>query len=120
MKDSEKQAGKAKILTVDDDSIINLLYDKHLSSQYEVFSATSGEEAIDTYHMVQPDLILLDVEMALEFAHNSPKHRCPVGTIRGSANKVHYQKLFRMQLTISNRPVSQKGRFTNTRFTQYY
>lgn len=63
MNDSEKQAGKARILTVDDDSIINFLYDKHLSSQYEVFSATSGEEAIDTYQMVQPDLILLDVEM---------------------------------------------------------
>ena len=63
MKHSEKQATKAKILTVDDDSIINFLYEKHLSSQYEVFSATSGEEAIDACQMEPPDLILLDVEM---------------------------------------------------------
>lgn len=63
MKGSEEQATRAKILTVDDDSIINFLYEKHLSSQYEIFSATSGEEAIDTCQMVQPDLILLDVEM---------------------------------------------------------
>jgi len=52
-----------KILTVDDDSMINEFYGAVLSSEYEVFSATSGAEAINACQMVPPDLILLDVDM---------------------------------------------------------
>jgi len=57
------RATKGKILTVDDDAMINTFYGAVLSAQYEVFSATSGEEGIDACQMAQPDLILLDVEM---------------------------------------------------------
>lgn len=54
---------QAKILVVDDDSMIRSFYDLVLSQQYEVHAAASGEEAIDACSMVMPDLVLLDVEM---------------------------------------------------------
>lgn len=57
------KGSKPKILTVDDDNMINEFYVAILSQDYEVFSATSGAEAINACQMVPPDLVLLDVEM---------------------------------------------------------
>ena len=57
------QGSKPKVLTVDDDEMITAFYGAILSSQYEVFFAKSGAEAIDACRTVSPDIILLDVEM---------------------------------------------------------
>ncbi len=52
-----------KILIVDDE-IMNLALEKHaLSGEYEVTSATSGEEALQCLEEEIPDMILLDIEM---------------------------------------------------------
>lgn len=58
-----KKSSLAKVLTVDDDSMIAEFYNAILSQHYEVHAASSGEEAIEVCEMVMPDLILLDVEM---------------------------------------------------------
>lgn len=57
------QGKLARILTVDDDSIIAAFYEAVLSPHYDVHTAGSGEEAIEACNMLMPDLILLDVEM---------------------------------------------------------
>ncbi len=54
---------KLKLLVVDDDEMLRAFYSAVLSFGYEVFTAASGEEAIDTFSMIQPEIILLDIEM---------------------------------------------------------
>ena len=55
---------KKKILMVDDDEIQLMTAEAMLMSQYLIFTARSGKEAIDYFlHGQIPDLILLDIMM---------------------------------------------------------
>ncbi len=53
-----------KILLVDDDESIQLLYHEELEDAgYEVASARNGEEALEKFDSDQPDLVILDIQM---------------------------------------------------------
>lgn len=53
-----------KILLVDDEESIHLLYRDELEEVgYEVHSALSGDEALNTMEIIKPDLIILDINM---------------------------------------------------------
>lgn len=53
-----------KILLVDDEDSIHLLYREELEDEgYEVHSALSGEAALDQLKIIQPDLVILDINM---------------------------------------------------------
>jgi len=55
---------KKKILLVDDEESIHLLYREELEEAgYEVHSAMSGEEALEKLPGVAPDLVILDINM---------------------------------------------------------
>lgn len=53
-----------KILVVDDEQNIRFLYKEELEEEgYSVELARNGEEALEKYPVVQPDLITLDIKM---------------------------------------------------------
>jgi DNA-binding response OmpR family regulator len=53
-----------KILVVDDDPAIRLLYKEELEDEgYEVIVASSGEEALKLFDEENPDLVTLDILM---------------------------------------------------------
>ena len=53
-----------KILVVDDDKRIQLLYQAELEEEgYEVFIAGSGTEALEKFDEIEPDLVTLDILM---------------------------------------------------------
>ncbi len=53
-----------KILLVDDEESIHLLYRDELEEVgYEVHSALSGDEALNTLEIIKPDLVILDINM---------------------------------------------------------
>ena len=53
-----------KILLVDDEESIHILYREELEGQgYEVHSAMSGEEALRLVPELSPDLVVLDIQM---------------------------------------------------------
>ncbi len=53
-----------KILLVDDEESIHLLYRDELEEAgYEVHSALSGDEALNTLEIIKPDLVILDINM---------------------------------------------------------
>ncbi|MDH4320357.1 MAG: response regulator [Desulfobulbaceae bacterium] len=53
-----------KILLVDDEDSIHLLYREELEEEgYEVHSALSGEEALEKLKIIHPDLVILDINM---------------------------------------------------------
>jgi DNA-binding response OmpR family regulator len=53
-----------KILLVDDDEGIQLLYREELEEDgYEVHSALTGEDALQKLMIVSPDLVILDIKM---------------------------------------------------------
>jgi two-component system, response regulator, stage 0 sporulation protein F len=53
-----------KILLVDDEESIHLLYREELEEEgYEVHSALSGEEALEKLKIIKPDLVILDINM---------------------------------------------------------
>jgi DNA-binding response OmpR family regulator len=53
-----------KILLVDDEESIHLLYREELEEDgYEVHSALSGEEALEKLGIISPDLVILDINM---------------------------------------------------------
>ncbi len=55
---------KKKILLVDDEDSIHLLYREEFEEEgYEVHSALSGEEALDKLKIIAPDLVILDINM---------------------------------------------------------
>ncbi len=55
---------KKKILIVDDEESIHLLYKEELEEEgYKVFSAMSGEEGLKLFEEEQPDLVILDINM---------------------------------------------------------
>jgi len=53
-----------KILLVDDEDSIHLLYREELEEEgYEVHSALSGEEGLAQLKIIVPDLVILDINM---------------------------------------------------------
>lgn len=53
-----------KILLVDDEESIHLLYREEFEEEgYEVHSALSGEEALEKIKIITPDLVILDINM---------------------------------------------------------
>ena len=53
-----------KILLVDDEENIHLLYREELEDAgYEVHSAMNGEEALKAHTDLRPDLVILDINM---------------------------------------------------------
>ncbi|CCO11759.2 MULTISPECIES: response regulator transcription factor [Carnobacterium] len=51
-----------KILIVDDEPKILEIVDAYLiSKNYSVYKATSGKEALEKYHFISPDLVILDL-----------------------------------------------------------
>ncbi|MDP3938336.1 MAG: ATP-binding protein [Deltaproteobacteria bacterium] len=62
--DPEVPARRPRILVVDDTNFDRQLIRDHLEPLcYEVFDAKDGQEAIDRFEEIDPDLVLLDVEM---------------------------------------------------------
>ncbi|MGI2189081.1 diguanylate cyclase [Shewanella oncorhynchi] len=54
---------KGKIVIVDDQPLNIKILHQLFSDEYELFMATNGEQAIAICQKVQPDLVLLDIEM---------------------------------------------------------
>ena len=53
-----------KILIVDDDPVVHMLYKRHLEREgFELLMARNGVEALDVAAQRKPDLILMDVMM---------------------------------------------------------
>ena len=53
-----------KILLVDDEKSIHLLYREELEEEgYEVHSAMDGDEALEKFSSISPDLVILDINM---------------------------------------------------------
>lgn len=53
-----------KILLVDDDESIQLLYQEEFTEEgYQVVSALNGDEALEIFSKESPDLIILDIQM---------------------------------------------------------
>ncbi len=53
-----------KILVVDDEESIRLLYKEELEDEgYEVVLAADGMEALEKFQLFQPDLVTLDLKM---------------------------------------------------------
>lgn len=53
-----------KILLVDDDQAIQLLYQEEFQDEgYSVSSAFNGDEALKIFNADQPDLVILDIQM---------------------------------------------------------
>ena len=53
-----------KILLVDDDDSIQLLYQEELGDEgYDVVSALNGDEAMAQFTAESPDLVILDIQM---------------------------------------------------------
>ena len=53
-----------KILLVDDEESIHVLYREELEEQgYEVHSAMSGDQALQLVPTLKPDLVILDIQM---------------------------------------------------------
>jgi len=55
---------KARLLVVDDEESIRLLYEQELTDEgYEVLLASSGEEALEILKKEPVDLVILDIRM---------------------------------------------------------
>jgi diguanylate cyclase (GGDEF)-like protein len=57
------QSEKGKLLIVDDQPLNIKILHQLFNEEYELFMATNGEQAIAICQKVQPDLVLLDIEM---------------------------------------------------------
>ena len=90
--------GVRKILIVDDDPVVHMLYKRHLEREgFELLMARNGVEALTVAAQTKPDLILMDVMMpnkdglsALrEFKQNEPTRDVPV-IIMTATNAAEY------------------------------
>jgi DNA-binding NtrC family response regulator len=54
----------ARVLVVDDDRSLRVLYSKELADEgYEVESASCGKDALESISRTRPDIIVLDIKM---------------------------------------------------------
>lgn len=53
----------AKVMLIDDELETLEIHEEYLNNEHEVFPYNSGSNAIDDFHKVNPDIILLDIEM---------------------------------------------------------
>ena len=72
---------KLQVLVIDDDAVVGRSFDRVLSDKgYEVSTALSGEEALDTMNNTEFDLVFTDIKMpgmdGLEVTERI-KERCP-------------------------------------------
>ena len=113
--------GRQRLLVVDDQPInIQVMY-QIFASQYQVFMATSGQQALDFCHRTPPDLVLLDVVMpgmdgfevcqALKAAPDT--HDIPVifVTAHTAVSYTHLDVYKRQPLTETHMSDSQIGNF---------
>jgi twitching motility two-component system response regulator PilH len=55
---------KPKVLIVDDETLVRLLYQRHIEkSGYQLLTATSAEEGLATVQQEKPALVIMDVMM---------------------------------------------------------
>ncbi|OCC16270.1 Response regulator receiver [Dissulfuribacter thermophilus] len=89
---------KKKILVVDDEESIHLLYREELEDEgYEVISAMDGEEALALFDEICPDLVILDINMpgmdGIEVLRQMKQKRPDVPVILSSAYPEYKQDL---------------------------
>ncbi len=89
---------KKKILVVDDEESIHLLYKEELEEEgYEVYSALDGEEALKKFGKLKPDLVVLDINMpgmdGIEVLRQMKQERPGVPVILSSAYPEYKQDL---------------------------
>jgi len=89
---------KKKILVVDDEESIHLLYKEELEEEgYEVQSAMSGEDALKAFDTHQPDLVILDINMpgmdGIEVLRQMKQKRPGIPVILSSAYPEYKQDL---------------------------
>ncbi len=53
---------KVKVLVVDDNTDLRKLY-KLFMSDFEVFEASNGKEAVEIYEKNSPDIVIMDIKM---------------------------------------------------------
>ena len=54
----------AKVLVVDDDESLRMLYSKELLEEgYEVLTVPSGQDALESIKQSRPDVVVLDIKM---------------------------------------------------------
>ncbi|MCH1929911.1 diguanylate cyclase [Shewanella sp. A25] len=58
-----RRTNKGKILIVDDQPLNIKMLHQIFRNDYELYMATNGEQAIEVCHKMQPDIVLLDIEM---------------------------------------------------------
>ncbi|MFH2002122.1 MAG: response regulator [Planctomycetota bacterium] len=54
---------RLKILVIDDILFTRKVYFKILSSVYDIFEASNGQEGLELYHQIHPDLVICDLLM---------------------------------------------------------
>ncbi len=91
-------AEKKRILVVDDEESIHLLYREEFQEEgYEVTSAMSGEEALRAFDESPPDLVILDINMpgmsGIEVLRQMKERRPDVPVILSSAYPEYKQDL---------------------------
>ncbi|NDY42166.1 response regulator [Dissulfurirhabdus thermomarina] len=91
-------SGKKRILVVDDEESIHLLYREELEEEgYEVSTAMSGEEALEVFDAEHPDLVVLDINMpgmdGIEVLRQMKEKKPDVPVILSSAYPEYKQDL---------------------------
>jgi DNA-binding NtrC family response regulator len=58
------EGGMAKVLVVDDDESLRMLYSKELLEEgYDVRTVPSGQDALESIKQSRPDVVILDIKM---------------------------------------------------------
>lgn len=104
----------ANILVVDDDQLLCNLFAKRLNNaQHSVIQAFDGGEAIQRFDELQPDLVLLDMNMpningleVLTHIRSQTERYIPVIMLSGSALTEHYPEALEAADLVLIKPLS--------------